>query len=50
MEEYHANLQQVKIAPDRKKTPGAALHPAEHKQLRAALGSLQTVAGRSDPL
>ncbi|CAK9014856.1 Hypothetical protein (Fragment) [Durusdinium trenchii] len=46
--EYHANLQQVKIAPDRKKTPGAALHPAEHKQLRAALGSLQTAHASAD--
>ena len=41
MEEYHSNLQQVKISPDRKKTPDAALHPSEHKQLRAVLGSLQ---------
>ena len=41
MDEYHSNLQPVRIAPDRKKKPETPLCPSEHKQLRAVLGSLQ---------
>ena len=41
MEEYHSNLQQVRVHPERKKTPQAALMPGEQRQLRALLGSLQ---------
>ena len=41
MEEYHSNLQQVRINPLRKKNPEATLMPGEQRQLRALLGSLQ---------
>ena len=41
MEEYHQNLQPIRIAPDRKKDPSSPLNPGERKQLRAILGSLQ---------
>eukprot|EP00435_Cladocopium_sp_Y103_P052715 s994_g16.t1 len=41
MEEYHSNLKPLVIGEGRRKTPEASLTPAEHKQLRALLGSLQ---------
>ena len=41
MEEYHSNLKTVVIPTHRRGDPAAALTPAEQKQLRGLLGSLQ---------
>ena len=41
MKEYHANLKQVVIPLERRRNPGAALTPSEHRQLRALTGSMQ---------
>ena len=41
MREYHENLRTVTIPTARRKNPNSLLCPAEHKQLRAILGSLQ---------
>ena len=41
MESYHKNMSTVVIPLARRRTPASRLTPAEHKQLRGILGSLQ---------
>jgi hypothetical protein len=48
MEEYHANLQPVKVFAERKKDLSAELNAGELKQLRGLLGSMQWMVAQVD--
>ena len=46
MKEYHENLKPIAIPVSRRKQPESPVTPAEHRQLRALLGSLQWLVGQ----